>query len=91
MAKPIKFKDLKVGMLIVRGEHADAQVYTIAARDSLSILEVKLIWFEGTRLCSQWTDYSDCYTPTIAQIEHSIAANGRLASRYDVLDILAIT
>ena len=88
MAKPIKLKDLKAGMLIVRGEHAHAQVYTIAILDSLSI---RLLWFEGTRLCSTWIDYSNCYTPTITQIEDSIAANGRLVSRYDVLDIRALT
>ena len=88
MAKPIKLKDLKVGKLVVRGDHPNAQVYTIAVIDRLNI---QLIWFEGDRLCSQWSDYSDCYTPTIEQIEDSLALSGRLASRHDVRDILALT
>jgi len=84
MAKRLTLKQIRIGQLIVRGEHADAQVYTIAAIRGLNI---HVIWFEGTRKCGQWPDYGDCYKPTLEQIEYSIAANGRLASGQDIKDL----
>jgi hypothetical protein len=80
----IKLKDLYVGQLIARGTHPDPQIYTVA---SISGLNIFLIWFEGSRMSSQWTDYSDCYKPTLKQIEYSIEANGRLASGRDVVEL----
>ena len=84
MTKKLTLKQIRIGQLIVRGEHADAQVYTIAAIRGFNI---HVIWFEGTRKCGQWTDYGDCYKPTLEQIEYSIAANGRLASGQDIKDL----
>ena len=84
MAKKLTLKQIRIGQLIVRGTHADAQVYTIAAIRGFNI---HVIWFEGTRKCGQWTDYGDCYKPTLEQIEYSINANGRLASALDVLEV----
>ncbi len=84
MAKRLTLKQIRIGQLVVRGEHADAQVYTIAAIRGFNI---HVIWFEGTRKCGQWTDYGDRYKPTLEQIEYSIAANGRLASGQDIKDL----
>lgn len=84
MAKSLTLKQIRLGQLIVRGEHKDAQVYTVAAIRGLNIY---LVWFEGTRQCGQWSDYSGCYKPTLDQIEYSIAANGRLASGHDIKDL----
>ncbi len=84
MSKKLTLKQIRIGQLIVRGEHADAQVYTIAAIRGFNI---HVIWFEGTRKCGQWTDCGDCYKPTLEQIEYSIAANGRLASGQDIKDL----
>lgn len=81
MAKSLTLKQLRLGQLIVRGEHKDAQVYTVAAVRGFNIY---LVWFEGIRQCGQWSDYSGCYKPTLEQIEFSIAANGRLASGHDI-------
>ena len=86
MKKRLTLKQLRIGQLIVRGEHKDAQVYTIA---EISGFNIYLIWFEGDRQCGQWTDYGDCYKPTIEQIEYSIAANGRLASGEDIKEVRA--
>jgi hypothetical protein len=84
MKKSISLKNLYIRQLIVRGEHADAQVYTVAA---IRGLQVYLVWFEGSRQCGQWSDYSGCYKPTLEQIENSIAVNGRLASGHDIKDL----
>jgi hypothetical protein len=81
MSKAIKLKDLYVGQLITRGEHEEAQVYTIA---EVNRLEVLLKWKEGTHQSEQWSDYSDCYVPTIKQIEYSIWQNGPLVSVLDI-------
>jgi hypothetical protein len=75
MSKQIKLKDLYVGQLITRGPHADAQVYTIVEIDHIYI---RLAWHEGTHSCEEWSDYADCYVPTIQQIEYSINHNGPL-------------
>ncbi len=80
----IKLKDLYIGQLIARGTHPDPQIYTVAAVRGLNIY---LIWFEGTHMSGQWTDYSECYKPTLEQIQYSIAANGRLASGQDIKDL----
>jgi hypothetical protein len=84
MTKRLTLKQIRIGQLIVRGTHADAQVYTIAAIRGFNIY---VTWFEGTRQSGQWTDYGDCYKPTLEQIEYSIAANGRLASGQDIKDL----
>ena len=84
MAKKLTLKQLYLGQLIVRGEHANAQVYTVAAIRGFNIY---LMWFEGNHRCGQWSDYGDCYKPTLAQIEYSIAAGGRLASGQDIKDL----
>ena len=84
MASRLTLKQLYLGQLIVRGPHADAQVYTVAAIRGFNIY---VVWFEGKRMSGQWTDYGDCYQPTFAQIEYSIAANGRLASGQDIKDL----
>jgi hypothetical protein len=82
--KAITLKSLYLGQLIVRGEHEDAQVYTIGAiRGS----NVYLVWFEGSRQFGQWDDYHHSYKPTLKQVEYSIAANGRLASGQDIKDL----
>ena len=84
MAKSLTLKQIHLGQLIVRGDHADAQVYTVAAVRGFNIY---VVWFEGTRQCGQWIDYSGSYKPTLDQIEYSIAANGRLASGQDIKDL----
>lgn len=84
MAKRLTLNQIRIGQLIVRGTHPDPQVYTIGAIKGFNIY---LVWFEGDRQSGQWTDYGDCYTPTIAQIEYSINANGRLANALDVADV----
>jgi len=84
MASRLTLKQFYLGQLIVRGPHADAQVYTVAAIRGFNIY---VVWFEGKRMSGQWTDYGDCYKPTLAQIEYSIAANGRLASGQDIKDL----
>lgn len=75
MAKSIKQKDLYIGQLITRGEHQEAQVYTVAELTRLTML---LKWKEGNHDCQQWSDNSGCYVPTIKQIEYSINHNGAL-------------
>ena len=84
MAKSLTLKQIHLGQLIVRGDHADAQVYTVAAVRGFNIY---VVWFEGTRQCGQWIDYSGSYKPTLDQIEYSIAADGRLASGQDIKDL----
>jgi hypothetical protein len=79
--KQIKPSEFYYGQLIVRTTAPNAQVYTVASRLNLNIL---LIWFEGTRLCRQWTDYSGSMIPTVKQIEHSIDNYGRLARMADL-------
>ena len=81
MSKSIKLKDLYVGQLITRGEHEEAQVYTIGKIDKLNIL---LMWKEGAHDCQQWSDYGDCYIPTMKQVEYSIHQNGPLVSAADI-------
>ena len=46
-----------------------------------------MVWFEGSRKCGQWADYSNSRKPTIEQIEYSINANGRLAGIMDVAEV----
>ena len=81
MTKQLELKDIYLGQLIVRTEHDEAQVYTVGV---ISRLAIYLVWFEGTRKCGQWSDYSGSYKPTLKQIERSIAINGRLANSLDV-------
>lgn len=83
--KRLTLEELDLSQLIVRGTHKDAQVYTIGARHKFNIY---VVWFEGDRKCGQWTDYGDCYRPTIEQIQYSIMANGRLASGKDITNCL---
>ena len=80
-----KKQDMRPGLLIVRGKHADAQVYTVKGLPQGNT--VHLVWFEGSRKCGQWSDYSGCYKPTVEQIEYSINANGRLAGIMDVAKV----
>jgi hypothetical protein len=77
-----KKQDMRPGLLIVRGQHPDAQVYTVQGQPENN--QIYLVWFEGSRKCGQWSDYSGCYKPTVEQIEYSINANGRLAGIKDV-------
>jgi len=81
MSKEIKLKDLYVGQLITRNQLEETQVYTIA---EINHIDVLLKWQEGTHECQQWSDYSDCYLPTLKQIEYSIHQNGRLVSAADI-------
>jgi hypothetical protein len=83
--KRLTSEELDLSQLVVRGTHKDAQVYTIGARHKFNIY---VVWFEGDRKCGQWTDYGDCYRPTIEQIQYSISANGRLASLKDITNCL---
>jgi hypothetical protein len=85
MVMRYKKQDMRPGLLIVRGQHADAQVYTVKGAPVGNI--ISLVWFEGSRKCSQQADYSGCYKPTIEQIEYSINANGRLAGIMDVAEV----
>jgi hypothetical protein len=80
-----KKADIRPGLLVVRGEHPDAQVYTVRGVPQGNA--VYLVWFEGTRKCGQWADYSGSYKPTLKQIEYSINANGRLAGILDVAEV----
>ena len=79
--KQLKPADFYYGQLIVRTTAPDAQVYTVATRVDFNLL---LIWFEGDRLCKQWSDSSGSMVPTIKQIEHSISNYGRLATMADL-------
>jgi hypothetical protein len=81
MANRIKLKEFYVGQLIARGTHPDPQIYTLAEIDRINIC---LAWWEGSHFCKQWTDYGDCYVPTIKQIEYSINNNGKLATLKDI-------
>jgi hypothetical protein len=83
--KRLTLEELDLAQLVVRGTHKDAQVYTIGARHKFNIF---LVWFEGDQKCGQWTDYGDCYRPTIEQIQYSISVNGRLASSKDITNCL---
>ena len=56
MASRLTLKQLYLGQLIVRGPHADAQVYTVAAIRGFNIY---VVWFEGKRMSGQWTDSGD--------------------------------
>jgi hypothetical protein len=80
-----KKQDMRPGLLIVRGQHPDAQVYTVKGVPQEN--NIYLVWFEGSRKCGQWSDYSGCYKPTVEQIEYSINANGRLAGIMDVAEV----
>jgi hypothetical protein len=80
-----KKQDMRPGLLVVRGKHADAQVYTVKGLPEGNA--IYLVWFEGLRKCGQWTDYSGCFKPTVEQIEYSINANGRLAGIMDVAKV----
>jgi hypothetical protein len=86
MAKALTREKMYLGQLIVRGEHLEAQVYTIGARQGLNVF---LVWFEGSRKCSQWVDYYASYEPTLKQIERSIMVNGRLANSKDITGLLS--
>jgi hypothetical protein len=84
MKKSIKLKDIRVGQLVVTSDSPEAQVRTVESVDGF---HVTLTWFEGTNQCIQGVDYSLLGVPTIAQIEYSINANGRLANILDVADV----
>jgi hypothetical protein len=84
MKKSIKLKDIRVGQLVVTSDSPKAQVRTVESVDGF---HVTLTWFEGTNQCIQGVDYSLLGVPTIAQIEYSINANGRLANILDVADV----
>jgi hypothetical protein len=89
MAKNLDHKDLYLGQLIVLTDHIDAQVYTVGAIGHPDHrLAILLVWFEGSRLSSQWTDYYGSRLPTMKQIERSIR-NGRLANGQDITGILS--
>jgi hypothetical protein len=75
MVKIIPLKSLYVGQLITRSTDDEAQVYTIAEIDNIDVL---LKWQEGAHVSEQWSDYSDCYYPSLKQIEYSITQNGPL-------------
>lgn len=81
MTKCIKHTDLYIGQLIVVTDHPETQVYTIASVERHAVM---LVWFEGTRICTQATEKYGLMKPTLKQIEYSIAANGRLASTKDI-------
>jgi hypothetical protein len=84
MKKSIKLKDIRPGQLVVTSDSPEAQVRTVESVDGF---HVTLTWFEGTNQCIQGVDYSLLGVPTIAQIEYSINANGRLANILDVADV----
>jgi hypothetical protein len=85
MVMRYKKQDMRPGLLIVRGQHADAQVYTVKGVPVGNV--ISLVWFEGSRKCGQQADYSGCFKPTVEQIEYSINANGRLAGIMDVAEV----
>ena len=91
MAKHLALKDIYLGQLVVRNEDAHSQVYTIGIIRKLRTPEVSnqvyLIWFEGKRKHGQWEDYSQCYLPTLLQIQRSICY-GRLASSRDLTGVI---
>jgi hypothetical protein len=84
MKKSIKLKNIRPGQLVVTSDSPEAQVRTVESVDGF---HVTLTWFEGTNQCIQGVDYSLLGVPTIAQIEYSINANGRLANILDVADV----
>ena len=90
MAKQLSKKDMYLGQLVTRtNEHEYTCVYTIGALRGRSdgVMQVYLVWFEGTRQCGQWADSSGCYLPTLRQVEASIFANGRLANSRDITSL----
>ena len=86
MPKTLTRENMYLGQLIVRTEHIDAQIYTVGARQGFNVF---LVWFEGSRKCCQWADYSNSYLPTLKQIERSIMVNGRLANSKDITGLLS--
>lgn len=97
MTKHLALKNLYLGQLVVQDEDVDSQVYTIGIIRKLRTPEISntvyLIWFEGTRNYrdikhGKWEDYSECYLPTLLQIERSIC-RGRLASSKDLTGVLS--
>ena len=83
MKKAIKHTDLYIGQLVVVTEHPETQVYTVASIAGQSVI---LQWREGTSHCSQGHDKYGLLTPTLEQIEYSIAANGSLVSTKELVE-----
>ena len=82
MVNPIAIKKLYPGQLVVLGQHSTATVFTVGIVDGNM---VSLTWFEGQRKCSSWTG-GNFFSPSLAQIEYSIAMHGRLATLNDTLE-----
>ena len=76
--KLIHPKDLYVGQLVVSSTHSESQVRTVG--EIYDHGSITVVWYEGTRKCGQTLDGRGWYTPTLKQIEYSIAANGPLVS-----------
>lgn len=80
----IKKQNFRAGLLVVATDRLETQVYTVERIDGN---HVTYTWYEGTNQCISGIDYTMLMTPTIAQIEYSINANGRLANALDVADV----
>lgn len=83
MKRYLSHKKLYIGQLVVVSGAKDAQVYTIA-HIGHEYRAVSLVWFEGNQKCVSSHDYFCLFTPTLEQIETSIALYGRLASSKDI-------
>ena len=80
----IKKQNIRAGFLVVATDRLETRVYTVERIDGN---HVTYTWYEGTNQCISGIDYTMLMTPTIAQIEYSINANGRLANALDVADV----
>lgn len=83
-----KAPELRPGVLVTLHDGEDAQVYTVKGFHNLNVY---LVWFEGTRKCGSWSDYSYCRKPTLEQIQYSINTRGRLANLKDVTEVADMT
>lgn len=83
MQKRLNKSKLKMGDLVVVTKHPEAQVYTFAGLEGHTVM---LQWYEGSSHCSCGIDTDQLYLPTIQQIKHSIATNGKLLAGHEVLD-----
>jgi len=83
--KRIPQSQLYIGQLVVCSTHPEAQVRTVSEIHDRFMVSVQ--WYEGSQQCVQPVDYSMLLTPTIQQIEYSIASNGKLVAMNDIMQL----
>ena len=79
--KAIDKDTLSIGQIVVVTDSEQTQVYTVAHIFGNTIT---LQWQEGTRICSQGYR-GPVFAPSLTQIEYSIANNGPLLSKSDLV------